>query len=106
EASPASLSLLTSHFSLLTSHFSLLTPHLPLLIRIAELLQHRFVVHPAFAHLHPQLEEDLALEQALHVPARGRADGLELGAALADHDGLLAVALHPDHRVDLGDAVG
>src|SRR6185312_1958282 len=84
---------------------SLLTPHLPLLIRIAELLQHRLVVHPAFAHLHPQLEEDLALEQALHVPARGRADGLELGAALADHDGLLAVTLHPDHRVDLGDTV-
>src|SRR5690348_11130636 len=71
-------------------------------IRAAELLQHRLVVHPALAYLHPQLEKSLALEPALHVPARGRADGLELGPALADHDGLLAIALHPDHRVDLG----
>src|SRR5690606_1895173 len=69
-------------------------------VRVAEPPQRRLVVRPALAHPAPGLEEDLAPEQRLHGLARGDGDGLDAFAALADDDGLLAFALHPDHRGD------
>src|SRR5215471_4459078 len=74
-------------------------------VGVAEFLQHGFVVDPAFAHLHPQTQEHLALEGTLHVTARAAADGLELCATVADHDRLLSVALDPDHGMDFSHAI-
>ena len=47
----------------------------------------------------------LRLELPLHLLARQLADELDRLAALAEHDGLLAVALDIDHLVDLDGAV-
>src|SRR6185312_5969567 len=72
---------------------------------VAESIQRRFVIRPAFAHLHPQTQESAAADQGFDAAARGTADLLQAFAAGADHDLFLAFALHPDHRRDFGQAV-
>src|SRR5690348_18493722 len=73
---------------------------------VSELFQRRFVVGPAGADAHPQLQEHLAIEQRLDIAPRGTADGLGAASTRADHDRLLALAFHPHYRGDFGDAVG
>src|SRR5690606_9614627 len=72
----------------------------PGLLVVAEAAQRGFVVGPAGAHAHEGFQEDLAAEQALHRHPRLGPDLAQAGAALADHDRLLAIALDPDHGAD------
>src|ERR1017187_5225221 len=51
---------------------------------------------PPRLHANVEVEIDLHAEQPLHFLARQRADFLEHRGPGADHDGLLAVALHAD----------
>src|SRR5690606_26881600 len=69
-------------------------------VAVAQLAQGALVVGPATAHLDPGFQEYLAVEQLLHGDARLAADIAQALALVADDDGLLAVALDPDHRVD------
>src|SRR5690606_28288686 len=65
---------------------------------VAQRTQRLTVVGPALAHLHPQLQENLAAEEPLHLVPRIPADALEQLAALADDDRLLPRPLDPDDR--------
>src|SRR5690606_39353538 len=67
---------------------------------VAELPERGLVVGPVVAHLAPELQEDLALEQPLHLDPRRGTDALQGLATPADDDGLLARPLHPDHGAD------
>src|SRR5450432_2524077 len=53
---------------------------------------------PAGLHAHVKIDPDP--EQLFHFMAGRGADLLQHGAARADHDGLLAVAFHPNGGVD------
>src|SRR5258708_2986230 len=55
---------------------------------------------PSRLYANVQVEIDLHPQDALHLLARQSADFLEHGAPSADHDGLLAIALHPDRGKD------
>ena len=56
---------------------------------------------PVLAHLYEQEQVDTAFEQFLELLARHFAYQLDRGAALAEHDGFLAVTLDVDRLVDL-----
>src|SRR6185437_2856097 len=73
---------------------------------VSELLQRSLVIRPAGAHAYPQLEEYLAVEQRFDGAPCRAANGLDAAPTRTDHDRLLALAFHPHHRGDLGDAVG
>src|SRR6266478_2443640 len=61
-----------------------------------ELSEGAIVLAPALAHGHRELEENLYPEEALEVLPGRRADALEGGAALANHDALLRFVLDED----------
>src|SRR3954452_5777589 len=61
----------------------------------AEAVEKAFVAAPALAHPHPQVEEDAAAEQRLHLLAGGAADVANHPPALADQDPLLRLGLRP-----------
>src|SRR5512134_4130795 len=69
-------------------------------LSVAQLLEQPCVARPVALHLDPDAQVDLAVEQALHVPARCAGNALQLPAIRADHDRLLAVTFHPDGRLD------
>src|SRR5450432_2709644 len=58
---------------------------------------------PAGLHAHVQVKIDFHSEPLFHFMAGQGADLLQHGAARANHDGLLAVAFHPNGGVDAGD---
>src|SRR6476661_6932434 len=72
----------------------------PMRLLVAKAAHPRLVVSPPGTHLDPQLDEDLGAEQLLEFLPRLGADALEPLALVADHDGLVAVALHDDGRGD------
>ena len=55
-----------------------------------------------FTHLDVEKEMHPVAEQLFELGARRLADGLDAGAALAQHDRLLAVALDVDDLIDSG----
>src|SRR6185437_10455155 len=62
-------------------------------------------VRPAFGDADEQEQMDAAAEAAFHLGARQLADALDLLAALAEHDGFLAVAFDMNGLVDARAAV-
>src|SRR6478609_164099 len=68
----------------------------PMRLLVAKAAHPRLVVGPAGSHLHPQFDEDLCADQLLELLAGFGADAFEPLALLADHHGLVAVALHDD----------
>lgn len=60
-------------------------------------------LRPVLLDADEQLQVDLAAQEVLDLLARELADALEHRATLADHDALLAGALHHDLGVDLDD---
>src|SRR5687768_8798481 len=59
------------------------------------------VVGPAGAHLHPQREHHLRVQQTLQLEARFGTDALQVLAALADHDAFVRIALNDDGGGDV-----
>src|SRR5207247_8414397 len=68
--------------------------------RQAEAVEQALVLAPARRHLDLESEEHVAPEQVLDLEAGLAADALDHGAALADQDALLAVALDQDRGLD------
>src|SRR5689334_24031698 len=66
----------------------------------AELLERARVVGPILAHLHPQVEVQALAEPGVELLASFLTDALQTRTLRADHDGLLAFAVHPDDGVD------
>src|SRR5690606_30884231 len=73
-------------------------------LRVAELAQGPLVIGPAATYLDPGLQEHPAIEQRLHGHARLAGHFAQALALLADDDGLLPLAFHPDHGVDAAQA--
>src|SRR5258706_7126033 len=71
---------------------------------VPQLSQDACIVRPCAAHLDPYAQVHLALEQALEVLARGGRHRFQPLAALAEDDGLLAVALDEDRGFDAAQA--
>src|SRR5215467_14319585 len=70
---------------------------------VPEALQQCLPAGPVRFHLHPEVQEDLAPEQLLHLGPRPGADLLQHPSAPADDDPLLGVALDVDRRRDVDD---
>src|ERR671913_1035016 len=66
----------------------------------------RRIVGPALAHFDVQEEVHRPLQHLAELVAGAGADLLDLGAALAQHDGALALALDVDDLLDARAAVG
>src|SRR3954453_22219019 len=71
----------------------------------AEAVEEAFVAPPALADAHPQVEEDAAAEQRLHLLARALADVADHAPALADEDSLLRLGLGPRVREDCDESI-
>lgn len=75
---------------------------LPLLVEaVAVGAEDLVAVAPVLLYLDKELEEDLLLEESLHVATCHRADLLDGDTAVADDDALLAVALDDDEGLDV-----
>src|SRR5579862_854902 len=93
QARPRRLGCISENHSFLRE----LQPHLAVVLAL---------LGPVLAHLHEQEQMHAAAEDLLQLRARELADLLDRGAALAQHDRLLPVALDVDRLVDLDRAVG
>ena len=76
-------------------------PRQSIFVQIPQAAQRTFIVRPAFLHLDPEFEVDLAVQQGFDLGTRLPTDLLEHPPLPADDDCLLALPLDPDQGMDV-----